>query len=112
MATPYRKPSPTQSAGTGRLTAPQRPAPSATRYLPPAGISLLLASGTVWLGKEIREEPINERLVISGGFIILSIAVINLFSHSLANAFALLILIAVALKYGIEILINTGLRGD
>jgi hypothetical protein len=108
---PYRKPYATQSSGTERLTAPQTPAPSFTRYFPPAGISLLLSSGTVWLGKEIREEPITERLVISGGFIILSIAYINLFSHAFANAFALLIFIAVGLKYGIDILEHTGLKG-
>jgi hypothetical protein len=109
---PYRKPYATQSAGTERLTAPQTPAPSFTRYLPPAGISLLLASGTVWLGKEIREEPFTERIIISGGFIILSIAYINLFSHSLANGFALLIFIAVVLKYGLDILSHTGLREE
>lgn len=107
----YRKPSATQSSGTERLTAPSRPAPAATRYLPPAGISLLLAAGTVWLGKEIREEPINERIVISGGFLIFSIAYINLFSHSFANAFALLLFIVVVLKYGIDILQYTGLQG-
>lgn len=94
-----------------RPVEPLSPEASFTRFLPPAGISLLLASGTIWLGREIKEQPITERLIISGGFIVLTIAYINLFSHALANAFALLIFLSAGLIYGIDILTHTGLYG-
>lgn len=108
---PIRPPGST-AQGQYRTTEHLRPAPAATRYLPPAGISLLLAGGTIWLGRQVREEPITERLVISGGFVVLTIAYINLFSHAFANAFALLLFIAVVLNYGLDILTHTGLRGE
>lgn len=83
-----------------------------THLIPPAGISVLLSVGVVYLGKQIRDEEIDERLVISGGFIVLGLAFANYYSHSFADAFAFLILLALVFKYGLSILSHSGLSGN
>lgn len=89
------------------MTSPVPPAN--VRLFPPAGVSLILATGTVWAGRTVRDEPITEGLVVAGAFIILSTAVVNQFSSGFASVFSLLIFIAAFLVYGLDIMRSIGL---
>jgi hypothetical protein len=83
--------------------------PAQVRLVPPAGVSLILATGTVWAGRTVRDEPITEGLVVAGAFVVIVIAVINVISPGLAGAIALLIFVATVLAYGLDILTSIGL---
>jgi hypothetical protein len=83
--------------------------PAQVRFFPPAGVSLILATGVVWAGRTVRDEEITEGLVVAGAFVVIVIAVINVISPGLAAAFAGLIFIATVLAYGLDILTSIGL---
>lgn len=76
---------------------------------PPAGVSLMLAAGTVWAGRVVEDKPITEQLVVAGAFIVLATAIVHAMAPGFADAFSLLIFIAVFLAYGLEILVSVGI---
>jgi hypothetical protein len=78
-------------------------------FFPPAGISLILSAGTVWAGRTAQDKPITEALVISGVFIVLATAVVHTMAPGFADAFSMLIFVAVFLAYGLDILISVGI---
>lgn len=79
------------------------------RLFPPAGVTLILAAGTVWAGRVVQDKPITEQIVIAGAFVVLATAVVNQISPGFAAAFSMLIFVAVVLVYGIDILTSVGL---
>lgn len=83
--------------------------PAQVRVFPPAGVSLMLAAGTVWAGHVVRDEPITERLIVGGSFIVLATAIANQISRGFAQAFSMLIFVVVVLAYGVDILTSIGL---
>ncbi|MGE3429261.1 MAG: hypothetical protein AB7I44_21140 [Hyphomicrobiaceae bacterium] len=95
------------------MSSPEPVIPSAqVRIFPPAGISLILAAGTVWAGRTVRDEPITEGLVVAGSFIVISTAIVNQVSRGFAAAFAALIFIAAFLAYGLDILRSIGVASQ
>lgn len=92
------------------MTQPQPVIPPAqVRLFPPAGVSIILATGTVWAGKTVRDEEITEGFIVAGAFTIIVIAVINVISPGFAAAIAMLLFIAAVLAYGMDILTSIGL---
>lgn len=85
------------------------PAEANARVIPPAGVSVILGIITVYAGHVVEDQPVNERLVIGGSFLVLCLSVMHVVSPGLADVFALLILIALVLRYGVGILQSIGL---
>lgn len=79
------------------------------RLVPPAAVSLILSAMTIYGGHIVDDVPINQHVVVGGGFVILSLAVVNTISPGLADVFALLLFVAVFLKYGLGILVAIGI---
>lgn len=91
------------------MSSPQPVIPPAeVRIFPPAGVSLILAAGTVWAGRTIRDEPITEGLVVAGSFIVFATAVVAQISRGFAAAFAALLFVVAFLAYGMDILRSVG----
>ena len=91
------------------MTNPGVVPPAEVRFFPPAGVSLLLAAGTVWAGRTVKDQPITEHIVVAGAFIILATAIVNQISSGFAAAFSMLIFVATVLAYGLDILISVGI---
>jgi ABC-type multidrug transport system permease subunit len=72
-------------------------------------VSLILSALTIYGGHIVADAPINEHVIVGGGFVILSLAVVNAITPGLADVFALLLFIVVFLKYGLEILVAIGI---
>jgi hypothetical protein len=95
------------------MTQPQPVIPPAqVRLFPPAGVSLILATGVVWAGRTVRDEEITEGLVVAGAFVVIVVAVINVVSPGFAAAIAMLIFIATVLAYGMDILTSIGIANS
>jgi len=91
------------------MTAPEPILPHAgVKLVPPASVSIILSAMTIYANSLATDQPVTERVVVGGGFVIISLAVMNTVSPGLANTFALLIFIAIFLKYGLTVLIAIG----
>lgn len=84
--------------------------PSANaRLIPPASVSIILSAMTIYANHLITDEPVGEPVIVGGGFVILSLAVMNTIASGLADVFALLLLVVIFLKYGLTILNAVGI---
>jgi hypothetical protein len=96
------------------MTAPEPnglPAANA-RVIPPASVSVILGVITVYAGHVVEDTPVTESVVIGGGFLILGLSVMHYVSPGFSDVFALLILVAITLRYGVGILQGIGLAGN
>jgi hypothetical protein len=76
--------------------------------MPPASVSLLLSAMTIYANSLATDTSVTENVVIGGGFVVISLAIVNTISTGLADVFALLLFIVIFLKYGLTILTAIG----
>ena len=83
--------------------------PAQARVIPPASVSVILGVITVYAGHVVEDQPVTERVVVGGAFLVLGLSVMHYVSPGLADVFALLIFIVILIRYGVGILTNIGL---
>lgn len=83
--------------------------PADARVIPPASVSVILGVITVYAGHVVENQPVTERVVVGGAFLVLSLSVMHYVSPGLADVFALLIFIVILLRYGVGIFRAIGL---
>lgn len=83
--------------------------PAEARVVPPASVSVILSVITVYAGHVVEDQPITERVVVGGAFLVLGLSVMHYVSPGLADVFALLIFIVILLRYGVGIFQAIGL---
>jgi hypothetical protein len=92
------------------VTEPSGTLPAANaRLVPPASISIILTAMTIYGNHLVTDDPVSQPMVIGGGFVILSLAVMNTVSSGLADVFALLLFIVAFLRYGPAVLTAIGI---
>jgi hypothetical protein len=80
-----------------------------THFMPPASVSLLLSAMTIYGNHLATNQAISSRVVIGGGFVVISLAIVNTMSTGMADVFALLLFIVIFLKYGPAVLTAIGI---
>lgn len=83
--------------------------PAEARVVPPASVSVILGVITVYAGHVVENQPVGERVVVGGAFLVLGLSVMHYISPGLADVFALLIFIVILLRYGVGIFRAIGL---
>lgn len=92
------------------MTDPMSGLPDANaRVIPPAGISVIMGAIVVYAGHVTEDTPITERVVVGGVFLVVSLSFMHAVSPGLSDVFALLVLVALVLRYGVGILRSIGL---
>jgi hypothetical protein len=74
--------------------------------------TIALASTAIVVGGQwAQDKPLTPRVIVAGGFLAFSLALMDAFSSDLARGFAILILVIAMLAYGVPIVERLGLIG-
>lgn len=67
------------------------------------------ATAVVVAGQWAQDKPLTPRIIVAGGFLAFSLAIMDSFSSDLSRGFAILIFVIALLAYGVPVVEKLGL---